>query len=52
MMRTQDTIVRIEMMQDRANDEGVAIALPADYTEDDVDMTADELSYLIYGVRV
>lgn len=52
MIRTQEDIIyRVEIMQERAKFEGVAIALPADYTEDDVDMAADELSYLIYGVE-
>jgi len=36
-------------MQERAGYKGVAIALPADYTEQDVDMVADELSIMIYG---
>ena len=40
----------IEMMQNRACRDGVAVALPSDYTEHDVTMMMDELSLVLFGI--
>lgn len=38
-------------MQERASAEGVALALKPGYTENDLDVAAAELSYIISGYR-
>ena len=50
-MTHYDTQNRIIMMQERASAEGVAIALNSGYSEDDLDVTAAELSFVISGWR-
>lgn len=42
---------RIELIQERANIEGVALALPVNYTKEDVNRASNELAYIIYGVE-
>jgi len=50
-MTQEDMEYRIKIMQERAGYEGVAIALPPNYTECDVDDAGDELSFVISGYR-
>lgn len=50
-MTHYDTQNRIIMMQERASAEGVAIALKPVYTDNDLSVTAAELSYCISGYR-